>query len=174
MREATCYLLVFAAGLLTICCGYRAGGTGAGLPKHIRTIAVPAFQNASLQYRVEQRFTRAVMDELLRRGRRIRVTSNPQGADAILAGNVRSFSQGAGILDQTGRVRVYQITIVVGITLRDQTTNKTLFDNQNFVFRGEYELPEGPESLYDEEGPAVDRIAREFARSLVSIILEGL
>jgi outer membrane lipopolysaccharide assembly protein LptE/RlpB len=172
MREATCFLSALVAGLLTVSCGYRVAGT-AGLPKHIRTIAIPAFQNTSLQFRVEQRFTRAVMDEFLRRGRRIRITSNPEGADAVLTGNIRSFSQGGGLLDATGRVRVYQVTITIGVTLRDQTANKVLFDNQNFVFRGEYELPEGPESLYDEEGPAVDRIAREFARSLVTTILQG-
>jgi len=174
MRQASviCVLLIFA--LPAAPCGYRRAGTGASLPRHIRTIAIPAFQNASLQYRVEQRFTHAVIEEFLRRGRRMKITSDPTGADALLTGNIRSFSLGGVLLDETGRVRVYQITIAVAVTLRDQTTNQVLFDNQNYVFRGEYELPEGPESLFDEEGAAVARIARQFARSLVSTILEGL
>jgi hypothetical protein len=163
-------LLSLAAGP----CGYRRAGTGSSLPQHIHTIAVPAFHNASLRYRVEQRFTQAVIEEILRRGRRFAVTSSPEGADAVLNGNIKGFNIAGVLLDQSGRTRVFQITITIGATLRDQTTNKVLFQNQNFTFRGEYELPEGPESLYNEEDPAVERIAREFAQSLISTILEGL
>ena len=39
------------------------------LPTHIRTVAVPAFQNDALRYKVESRFTGAVIDELIHRGR---------------------------------------------------------------------------------------------------------
>ncbi len=159
-------LLLFAGP-----CGYRRASVS--LPGHIRTLAIPAFQNTSLQYRVEHRFTQAVMEEFLHRTRRIRITSDPQQADAVLLGNIRSFAHRGVVLDETGRVRVYEIAITVGVTLRDLTRNVILFDQPHFVFRGEYEIPEGPESLFAEEGPALDRIAREFARSLVSLILFG-
>lgn len=154
-------------------CGYQRAGTGASLPAHIRVIAVPAFRNTSLRYRVEQRFTKAVMDEILRRGRRLDVTSRPEGADAVLSGDVRRVDIGAALLDPAGRTRVFQIAIAVSVTFRDQKTNKVLFENSDYTFRGEYELPDGPASLYDEEGPAVDRLARDFAQSLISTLLEG-
>ena len=38
------------------------------LPRHIRTVAVPAFQNTALRYKIEHRFTDAVMNELIRAG----------------------------------------------------------------------------------------------------------
>lgn len=167
-------LLLAVLSLAAGPCGYRRAGTGVSLPEHIHTIAVPAFQNASLRFRVEQRFTQAVMDEILKRGRRLTVTSEPQGADAVLSGNIKSFNVAGVLLDDAGRTRVFQITITIGVTLRDQKTNQVLFDQPNFTFRGEYELPEEPASLFNEEDPAVDRIAREFAQSLISTILEGL
>jgi outer membrane lipopolysaccharide assembly protein LptE/RlpB len=174
MRKIFLLILLTLLSLAAGPCGYRRAGTGASLPEHIHTVAVPAFQNASLRFRVEQRFTKAVMEEILRRGRRLAVTSAPEGADAVLTGNIKGFNVAGVLLDESGRTRVFQIIITIAATLRDQTTNRILFQNQDFTFRGEYELPEGPESLYNEEDPAVERIAREFAQSLISTILEGL
>ena len=44
--------------------------TNSGLPKHIRKVAVPVFQFEAkgLRYRVESRFTEAVIREVIRRG----------------------------------------------------------------------------------------------------------
>ncbi len=158
--------------LLTGPCGYRRARLS--LPGHIHTLAIPAFQNTSRHYRVEHRFTQAVMEEFLRRARHVRIVSDPQQADAVLLGDIRSLTSRGVILDETGRVRVYEIAVTVSVVLRDLTRQTILFEHPRFVFRGEYEIPESPESLFAEEGPALDRVAREFARSLVSLILFGL
>jgi outer membrane lipopolysaccharide assembly protein LptE/RlpB len=167
-------LLLAVMSLAAGPCGYRRSGGGENLPRHIHTIAVPAFQNASVRYKVEQRFTQAVMEEILRRSRRFAVVSEPRGADAVLNGNIKGFNVAGVLLDNSGRTRVFQVTITVGVTLRDQTSQQVLFNQPSFVFRGEYELAEDPASLFNEEDPAVDRVAKEFAQSLLSTILEGL
>src|SRR5262249_43605803 len=141
--------------------------------KHIKTLAIPAFQNESLRYKVEQRFTSAMIDEVLRRSRSLSVVSTAEGADAVMVGNVKNFIFRPVILDDQGRARLFEVAIVIGLTIRDQTRNKIIFDNQNYVFRGEYEISVDPKSFYNEEGPAADRIARDFARSVMSTILEG-
>jgi hypothetical protein len=65
--------VVFTCLLLVVTCGftecYKPVGSGDALPKHIRSLAVPPFQNQALRYKVEQRFTSAVIDEALRRAR---------------------------------------------------------------------------------------------------------
>lgn len=172
--KSTLLFLLAALSLAAGPCGYHRAGRGRNLPKDVRVIAVPAFKNTSLRYRVEQRFTEAVMDEILRRDRRLTVTSTPERADVVLRGDIKGFNVAGVLLDDTGRTRVFQVTITIGVTLRDRRTNRILFDQPNFVFRGEYELPEGPATLFNEEDPAVDRIAQEFARSLITTLLEGL
>ena len=152
---------------------YKPVGRGEALPKHIRKLAIPPFQNPSLRYKVEQRFTAALIDEAQRRARSLEVTSTPEGADAVMLGTIKNFILRPLLLDDFGRARVIEVTIVVGITLRDQTKNKVIFDNQNYVFRGEYEISGDPKSFFSEEGPATDRLAREFARSVVTTIWEG-
>ncbi|MBA2502742.1 MAG: hypothetical protein H0V27_07660 [Pyrinomonadaceae bacterium] len=149
--------------------------TDTGLPKRIRTIAVPAFQleNNALRYRVETRFTEAVINEIIRRGRGLRVQGEREGADAVVDGTIKDFNVFGVLLDEAGRARIYEIKITAAVTVRDQTTNRVLYDNQNYEFRGEYEFTSDPRSFFNEEDPAVERIARAFAESLVSTLTNG-
>ncbi len=149
--------------------------TDTGLPKRIRTIAVPAFQleNNALRYRVETRFTEAVINEIIRRGRGLRVQGEREGADAVVDGTIKDFNVFGVLLDEAGRARIYEIKITAAVTVRDQTTNRVLYDNQNYEFRGEYEFTSDPRSFFNEEDPAIDRIARAFAESLVSTLTNG-
>jgi hypothetical protein len=143
------------------------------LPTRIRTIAVPAFQNQALRYKIEHRFTEAVINEIVRRGRGIRVQSEREGADAVVDGVVKSFNFSGVLLDERGRARIFEVTIVAAVTIRDQVENRVIYDNQNYVFRGEFEFANDPRSFFNEEDPAVQRIARTFAESLVSTLING-
>jgi len=150
--------------------------TNSGLPKHIRTVAVPVFQFEAkgLRYKVESRFTEAVIREVIRRGNGLKVQGSIEGADAVIEGNIRDFGFSGVLLDREGRARVYEITIVCAVTIRDLKEKKVLYDNQNFTFRDSFEFSEDPRSFFNEEDPAVDRIARTFAESVVSAFVNGL
>src|SRR3954467_7631347 len=144
------------------------------LPTRIRTIAVPAFQNQALRYKIEHRFTEAVITEIVRRGRGIRVQSEREGADAVVDGVVKSFNFSGVLLDERGRARIFEVTIVAAVTIRDQVENRVIYDNQNYVFRGEFEFANDPRTFFNEEDPAVQRIARNFAESVVSTLVNGV
>ena len=145
----------------------------AGLPSHIRTIAVPAFQNQALRYKVETRFTEAVMNEIIRRGKGLRVQSDPKGADAVIDGTIKGFSFYGVLLDSRGRARIFEVTITAAVTVRDRVRNRVLYDNQDYVFRGEFEFTDDPRSFFNEEDPAVARLARAFSESRVSTLVNG-
>ena len=149
--------------------------TNSGLPKNIKTVAVPAFQFEArgLRYRVESRFTEAVIKEIIRRGNGLKVQGTLEGADAAIEGTIRDFSFTGVLLDREGRARVYEVTIVAAVTVRDLDNNKILYDNQNFIFRDSFEFSEDPRSFFNEEDPAVERMARAFAESVVSTIVTG-
>ncbi len=150
--------------------------TDTGLPKHIKTIAVPAFQfeARALRYRLSSRFTDAVSREIIRRGSGLTVQGTTDGADAVIEGTMRDFSFTGVLLDREGRARVYEVTIVAAVTIRDLKENKVLYDNQNLVFRDSFEFSSDPRSFFNEEDPAVDRIARAFSESVVSTIVNGM
>jgi len=150
--------------------------TDSGLPKYVRTIAVPAFQfeARALRYRVESRFTDAVTKEVVRRGNGLKVQGSRDGADAVIEGTIRDFSFSGVLLDRQGRARVYEVTIVSAVTVRDLHDNKVLYDNQNLTFRDSFEFSDDPRSFFNEEDPAVERIARAFSESIVSTIVNGM
>ena len=144
-------LLLILVTLMADVCGYKRAGQGNGLPKDIKILAVPIFQNSALKYRIEGRFTQAVIDEILKRARALHVTTNTDGADATLTGDIRSFRAGGTILDQQGRTRVWDVRVILSVTLRDNNTRKILYQNPRLVFEGEYELSDAPESFFNEE-----------------------
>jgi hypothetical protein len=150
--------------------------TETGLPKNIKKIAVPAFQFEvqGARYQVESRFTEAVTREIIKRGRGLKVQGTRDGADAAVEGTIRSFAFSGVLLDREGRARVYEVTIVAAVTIRDLRENKILYDNQNFIFRDSFEFSQDPRSFFNEEDPAVERMSRAFAESVVSTIVNGL
>jgi hypothetical protein len=144
------------------------------LPSRIKTVAVPAFQNNALRYKIESRFTEAVINELIHRGRGLRVQTEREGADAVIEGVIKSYSYSGVLLDDKGRARIFEVTIVAAVTVRDQTENRVLYDNQNVIFRGEYEFANDPRTFFNEEDPAVMRLARNFAESIVSTLTNAI
>jgi hypothetical protein len=170
IKVVTFSILVF---IIFDICGYKRAGQGNSLPKEIKILAVPIFQNSSLKYRVENRFTQAVIDEILKRQRGLHVTTSTQDADAVLTGDIRGFRASPTILDQQGRTRVWEMRIILSVTIKNNLTRKILYQNSRMVFEGEYELSDDPESFFNEENAAVDRIAKDFAQTIVSTIMEG-
>jgi hypothetical protein len=147
--------------------------TKSGLPQRIKTVAVPPFENKSLRYKLESRFTDATIRELIKRGRGLKVQGDREGADAVIEGTIKSFTFSGVLLDDKGRARVFEVTIVAAVTVRDEKENRVLYDNQNVYFRDSFEFTSDPRSFFNEEDPAVERIARSFAESVVSIIANG-
>ena len=154
-------------------CGYQTSGKADLLPTDLRTIAIPAFQNQTQTYKLEQRLTEAVVHEFLGRSRYQIVNSPAQGADAVLRGTVTSSYVYPVTYDtQTGRVATVAVTIAVSVALTDRDGH-TLYSNPNYIFRDQYQLSRDVASFFQEETPALDRMSRDFARTLVSNILEG-
>ena len=164
--------LMTVLGLLSGC-GYRVAGHVNTLPPEIKTIAVPAFQNRTSTYRIEQRLTGAVIHELLA-DTRYQVVSSPADGDAVLYGAVKGAGGGAVVFDpSTGRATTVLVTVTMEARLEDRKTGKVLYRNDNFVFREPYEISTDIPSFFQESGPAMDRLSRDFARQLVAEMRES-
>lgn len=176
MCEMRFFIVVFLFVLTTGFTECYKPVTRSGLPSHIKTVAVPAFQFEAkgLRYKVESRFTDAVTREIIRRGNGLKVQGSRTGADAVLEGTIRDFNFTGVLLDSEGRARVYEVTIVTAVTIRDLRENKILYDNQNFIFRDSFEFTSDPRSFFNEEDPAVERMARAFAEAAVSAFVNGM
>src|ERR1700676_1499923 len=86
-RAAWLGLLLATAG-----CGYHTAGHSVQLPENVKTIAVPAFVNATSTYRIEQMLTSSVVREFTTRTHYHIVNEPGEAADATLRGTVVSTS----------------------------------------------------------------------------------
>jgi hypothetical protein len=148
-------------------------GRGDRLPPDIKTIAIPVFVNSTRQFKIEQRVSAAVTREFIERTK-YQITTDPSSADAVLKGEIKDVRSGAIAFDQTtGRATTLQIQVTAHVDLIDQHSKKTVFSNHNYIFREEYQVSQNPATIFEEQDPALSRLARDLARSLVTEILEN-
>lgn len=165
---------IFALGLLfSQGCGYHVAGRGDRLPPDIKTIAIPSFTNSTRQFMIQQRVTAALTREFIERTK-YQITTDPSAADAVLKGDIRDVRSGAIAFDPTtGRATTLQVQVTAQVDLIDQHSKKTVFSNHNFIFREQYQVSQNPAALFEEIDPALDRLSRDLARTLVTEILEN-
>jgi outer membrane lipopolysaccharide assembly protein LptE/RlpB len=152
-------------------CGYRLRGTGSSLPPQVRTMCIPMFKNLTTRFERDVKLTRAVINELVARGK-VAVTGDAAASDAILEGEITSFSATPIGFSGGNQADKYNIIVTAKVTLKDRASAKILFANPGFVYQQEYDVPPGA-NFESMETEAIDKIASKFARSLVVSLLEG-
>jgi Lipopolysaccharide-assembly len=164
-------LLCVAA--LTIGCGYHVAGHGAKLPSDWTSIAIPAFKNDTTRYRIEQVFTSAVIREFITRTK-YRIVPDTKNADAVLNGEVLSIDTNPVLFNATtGEVTTMLVTVHTKVELVDNKTRKPVYENDDMVFRNEYQISTDVNTFFEEQDPALERMARDLASHIVSNVLEG-
>jgi outer membrane lipopolysaccharide assembly protein LptE/RlpB len=163
--------LLLTSSLLMTSCGYHTGVANR-LPSNLHTLAVPVFVNQTQTYKIEQVLTAAVVRELNTRTN-FRVSSTDRDSDAVLRGTVTSAQLAPLTYDsQTGRASSALVTVTARVSLIDRK-GRTLWENGNYTFREQYQVSRQLSSFFAEEDPAVERLARDFARTLVSSVVEA-
>ena len=172
-RRGRAVAIALAVLLATSGCGYHRAGNTIDLPQNIKTIAIPGFVSHSQTFRIEQLLTDAVVREFNARTQYHVVHDANADADAVLKATVLSASASPLVYDSTtGRAVSALVTVSVQVTLTDRQ-GKVLFQNPSYLFHDQYEISRDLPSFFQEDSPAVDRLSRDFARTLVANILEA-
>ncbi len=159
-------------GILLAGCGYHLAGHASALPAGITSIGIPLFVNHTNQPEMGQRVTERVIDEFSTRGR-VRILPGEDGAQALLKGVILSYTQNPVVISEKGRAARYEIMITAHVTLLETATEKVLWEDDHFVFKRQYDLPETTQETSDPEIFAIEGVAGDFAASVVTSILEG-
>jgi hypothetical protein len=158
-------------------CGYALAGRGSFLPDYVKTIGVPAFTNRTTVFNLETLLTDKVRGEFIGRGR-YRIVPDSTGVDAVLTGEVTSAILTPVSFTVGQLASRYSLTMAASVELRDLRENKTLWENPSLVFRQEYEAQSGnnaqdPAAFFGQDANALERMSSDFARTIVSAILEA-
>jgi len=130
--------------------------------------------------------TQAVVREFLERTK-YRIVSTQEAADAVLHGEITSVESSPVVFDTTptqnsptsptatttARATTMLVSVRLKVLLEERETKKILYKNDNYLFREVYEISTNPSTFFDEQGPALDRMAKDFASRLVADVVEN-
>jgi hypothetical protein len=167
-------MLPLASVIILASCGYHPVGAATHLPPDTHTLAVPVFATKTDAYHTEAALTDAVIREFAARSR-LRVSPATGGdPDAVLHGTILNEVVAPLTYNTTTQQSSsYLVTLVVSVTLTGRD-GKVLYENNNYIYRGQYQSTADLPTFLDESPAAVARISRDFARALVADVLEGM
>ena len=138
---------------------------------------MPTFINRSVVFNLETMLTQKVRSEFIGRGK-YQILPDSTGVDALLSGEVTAVSITPSSFNAQQLASRYAITMTARIELRDMRENKVLWENPSVTFRQEYDATAGrsaidPAAFFQQDTNALERMSTEFARTIVSAILEA-
>jgi hypothetical protein len=143
------------------------------MPKTVHTIAIPAFANGTLRVKLARLLPEDIAREFHTRTK-YNIVGDPNQADAVLKGTLSSMNAYPIIFDPvSGRATGVEVVVTVQISLTERATGRILFTRPALEFRERYEIATDPQTYFDESGTAIERVARDAARTVVSAILEN-
>lgn len=172
-RTLLAFALTAPFAVVVTGCGYHTLGAATHLPTSVHTLAVPEFATRTEFNRTETAMTQAVIREFATRTR-LRVTPDATAdPDAVLKGTILKETVAPLTYNAvTQQSSSFLITVVASVTLTGRD-GKILYQNDNYVFRQQYQSTSDLPTFLEENPAAVDRLSREFARALVADVLEG-
>jgi len=122
------FLFLFAQLILYISsCGYYSF-SGSTLPSHIRTIALPLFENRTTEFGVPEDLNGALISEFTR-DNSLKVVDS-RTADSIIDGAILSIREQPGAYNVEEQVKEIRIYVRVKAKFEDLKKNKVMWEEQ--------------------------------------------
>ena len=157
-------------------CGYSLAGRGSFLPAYIKRIGVPQFTNNTAIFELDRQITERVRSEFIGRGKWT-IVPDTTGVDGLVTGVISSVTLTPVAFNTAQQATRYALTLSASVEFKDMRSNTVLWSNPAMQYREEFPL--NPTSALDtttflgQDVNARERMANEFARALVSSILEA-
>ena len=155
-------------------CGYHLVGATSSLPDDLQILYVEPFENQTSWSDIDQRLVEAISQEWVRR-RRFQLVNTLAEADVALKGVISSVIIAPVTFDDSGRATEYQMTLRATVHLDDVRGEKpeTLWEDRAFSRRTSYDVDVSAVDYFDRQVEAMNGLSRDFARALVSAVMEG-
>jgi Lipopolysaccharide-assembly len=164
------------ASVLESGCGYTLAGRGSFLPAYIHRIGIPLFVNTSSVFDLDRLVTERVRSEFIGRGK-YTIVPDATGVDGLLTGTITGVFLTPVAFNSAQQATRYALVMTASVEFKDMQAGKVLWSNPSMQYREEFAL--NPTNALDtttflgQNQNAEQRMANEFARALVSAILEA-
>jgi hypothetical protein len=157
-------------------------GRGSFLPGYIKTIGVPAFTNRTNIFNFETQLTQKVRSEFIGRGK-YQIVPDATGVDAVLVGEIISATVvPVGLNPTTGLQTGSAVTVTASVQFKSLRDDTVIWQNPAISIREQYDTVNtagqpgqnaDPSAFFAQNASALDRLSSNFARAIVSGILEA-
>ncbi len=118
---------IAAAGVLSgTGCGYTA--SPALLPQHLKTVAIPVFENGTPEAALEQELTDAVVQRFVK-DNHLKIVDE-KSANAVIRGKVTQYKNAVFGFSSTAQANEYRVTVGVQVTFKDLVKNREMWSDQ--------------------------------------------
>ena len=109
--------------------------SGSALPAYIQTVAIPMFDNKTMEPGIAEEMTRTITQEYITNNR-LRVVE--KDANATLLVTIIGYANDPFSYDAPGTVREYRVTIRASALFRDEKKGKDIWKEDNIICYGTY------------------------------------
>lgn len=146
-------------------CGYHFSGSQ-GLPGGVKTIYLPLFVNRTAEPLLENRLTAQVSELLVRQAGVVQVSDRAQ-AEAVLQGEVNSYSSRAIAYDSQDAISEYRSSLEISAKLRQVTDGRLLWQT-TLSWDSDYPAVADRMLQEDLEAEAISESSRRLAEELLA------
>jgi hypothetical protein len=180
MKKVVAFVLALLALTLEGGCGYTLAGRGSFLPVYIHRIGIPLFANTSSVFDLDRIVTERVRAEFIGRGK-YTIKPDATGVDGLVTGTITAVFLTPVAFNTAQQATRYALIMSASVEFKDMQANKVLWSNPSMQYREEFALDpvnpntgqQDPSAFLGQNQNAKQRMANEFARALVSAILEA-
>ena len=169
MRRTVFIAWVLVGGLALSACGYQMAGHGESqLPPHLNTIAIPVFENTSLEPTIQRPFTEALRRAFITDGR-LKLVNDVVKADLVMTGTLTSYSISAVAFNDRDVAVEYWVIIQADIEVVDRVNNQT-YVKQKVKTRWDYIAEDSVVTTEASRQAALTQAYRVLSQRMVSLV----
>lgn len=149
--------------LLQSSCGFYS--FSGSLPPHLKTIAIPLFEDRTAEFGIKEELTDALIDEFTKDNTlKIADRSN---ADLFLQGTIVSVDDRAGAYDQRERVQDVRVYVTVKVKCEDMVKRAALWE-ERLTQWGTYDPSLGPDARSEGIAEAIEKLTLDILNKTVA------
>lgn len=133
-RVRQTYLAIIVLSIFIGGCGIYSF-SGSTIPGHIKTVAVPLFEDTTAEFGIDQELTDGLINAITK-DNTLKI-SGTRGADALLRGRITGITDRAGQYDSQESASDYRITLTVSVAFEDVKKRNVLWE-ETFSQWGSY------------------------------------
>ena len=169
MRSNIKTLCILAGLMLVSACGYHLSGTQNTLPPHLKTVAIPVFDNTSSEPDIHRNMTNIIRQSFINDGR-LKVV-NKDKADLVMKGVLNSYTLKAVSFDVDDVALEYYVALGVDIKVNDMVKRKQ-FLKENFTTKWDFRTDANVINSEAARQVALNNAYKELGSRLVSIVID--